>query len=312
MVTHGVSYGVIVGRFQVDSLHPGHLELFRQVSEKHDRVIVFIGVSRTIPTKRNPLDFETRKKMIQADYPDFTILPLRDEQSDVYWSVKLDESISSVTQFTNNVTLYGGRDSFTPHYYGPHTVCQLEIPNLVSGTDIRAKITNRVMQTADFRAGVIYAANNRFPAVLPTVDVALFHDTGDGIKVLLGRKPGEDHFRFIGGFVNPGESLEDAARREAYEETKLDISSVEYIGSFPVKDWRYAKDKDTKITTSFFAGWTMTKTGKAGDDIGEIKWFDVAKFPTSGKPLSIEIEAVHLPLLDLLNKYITRRYQHVA
>jgi bifunctional NMN adenylyltransferase/nudix hydrolase len=115
-----INYGVIVGRFQVNSLHAGHLELFRQVSEKHDRVIVFIGVPRTVPTKRNPLDFETRKKMIQADYPDFVILPLRDEKHDNYWSNRLDDSIASVTQFTGDVTLYGGRDSFVPHYYGTH------------------------------------------------------------------------------------------------------------------------------------------------------------------------------------------------
>jgi len=74
-----INYGVIVGRFQVNNLHAGHLELLRQVADKHDRVIVFIGVARTMPTRRNALDFETRKKMIQAEYPDFIILytPMR-------------------------------------------------------------------------------------------------------------------------------------------------------------------------------------------------------------------------------------------
>lgn len=315
-----INYGVVVGRFQVDSLHPGHLELFRQVSEKHDRVIVFVGVPRTIPTKRNPLDFETRKKMIQADYPDFTILPLRDEKTDEYWSFKLDESISSVTQFTSDVTLYGGRDSFVPHYFGTHTVHQLEVPSPTSGTEIRAKITNRIMQTPDFRAGVIYAASNRFPAAIPTVDVAIFHDKGEGrIKILLGRKPGEDHYRFIGGFVNPGEKFEDAARRESYEETNLDIASVEYIGSFPVNDWRYANDKDAKITTSFYAGWTTTQTGKPGDDIQEVRWFDAVPYVSKNdsmieryEPIPPVLEAAHMPLLEAVKKYISRRYQHVA
>jgi bifunctional NMN adenylyltransferase/nudix hydrolase len=93
-----INYGVIVGRFQVNSLHPGHLELFRQVSEKHDRVIVFVGVPRTVPTKRNPLDFEVRKKMIQHDYPDFIILPLRDEKTDEFWSKQLDDMIASATR----------------------------------------------------------------------------------------------------------------------------------------------------------------------------------------------------------------------
>ena len=315
-----INYGVIVGRFQVNQLHPGHLELFRQVSEKHDRVIVFIGVARTIPTRRNPLDFETRKKMIQAEYPDFIILPLRDEKTDQFWSDKLDDAIASVTNFTNHVTLFGGRDSFVPHYFGIHEVTQLEISSPTTGTEIRDKITNRVMQSPDFRAGAIYAASNRFPMAIPTVDVAIFHDDGIGrIRVLLGRKPGEAHYRFIGGFANPGEKFEDAARREAFEETKLDISSVEYIGSFPVNDWRYAQDKDAKITTTLFAGWTTTKTGTAGDDIEEIRWFDVLPYRSQNdtlaeryEPLPVIVETAHMPLLEAVKKYIDKRFNHVT
>jgi bifunctional NMN adenylyltransferase/nudix hydrolase len=310
-----INYGVIVGRFQVNSLHAGHLELFRQVSEKHDRVIVFIGVPRTIPTKRNPLDFETRKKMIQADYPDFTILPLRDEKTDKFWSEKLDDAIASVTTLAR-VSLYGGRDSFVPHYFGIHKVEQLEIPSPTSGTEIRERVSARIMQSPDFRAGVIYAAGNRFPTAIPTVDIAILHNDGIGrIRVLLGKKSGEQYYRFIGGFVEPRQTLEDNARREAYEETKLDVSSLEYVGSFPVDDWRYAQDKDAKIITTFFVGWSMTKTGTAGDDIKEIRWFDVVPYRSANdtlaekyEPLPPVIEAAHMPLLDAFKAYIDRRY----
>ena len=208
-----INYGVIVGRFQVNELHPGHLELFRQVSEKHERVIVFIGVPRTVPTKRNPLDFETRKKMIQADYPDFIILPLRDEKSDQFWSKNLDDQVQNVTQFTGSVTLYGGRDSFVPHYYGRYRVHQLDITwngiIPITGTQVREKVSNRVMQSPEFRAGAIYAAFNQFPRVLPTVDIAVLHNAGNGrYKLLLGRKPGESNWRFVGGFVNKGETID--------------------------------------------------------------------------------------------------------
>lgn len=297
-----INYGVIVGRFQVNSLHAGHLELFRQVSEKHDRVIVFIGVPRTAATKRNPMDFETRKKMIQADYPDFIILPLRDEKHDNYWSSRLDDSIASVTQFTGDITLYGGRDSFVPHYYGVHQVHQLEIPSPVSGTEIRSKLTNRVMQSPDFRAGVIYSVSNQFPRVFSTVDAAVLYDPGDRkIKILLAKKPGETEWRFPGGFIEKGESAEQAAHREVYEETKLDISSVEYIGSFPVNDWRYANDPDAGITTTLFIGWTTSLRGKPDDDIAEIKWFDFQELPTV-------ILAGHQPLLEAVKKFIGKRY----
>jgi bifunctional NMN adenylyltransferase/nudix hydrolase len=305
-----INYGVIVGRFQVNSLHAGHLELFRQVSEKHDRVIVFIGVPRTIPTKRNPLDFETRKKMIQADYPDFIILPLRDEKSDQHWSDKLDDSIGSVTMFTGSITLYGGRDSFVPHYHGFHQVHQLDIPSPVSGTEIRNKLTNRVMQSPDFRAGAIYAVSNQFDKVLGTVDAAILYRRADnGIKILFGRKPGEQFYRFPGGFVNRGETYETAVKREAYEETNLDINSLRYVESFVVDDWRYKNDPDAKITTALFVGWANSMAGRAGDDLEHINWINFEDLPESEPNSGAKfVEDAHLPLLAALKKFIQREY----
>jgi len=72
------SYGIIIGRFQVNDLHDGHMELFRQVRARHSGVIVFVGVHPAGLTKDNPLDFPTRKAMIQAKFPEFTVLPLMD------------------------------------------------------------------------------------------------------------------------------------------------------------------------------------------------------------------------------------------
>jgi bifunctional NMN adenylyltransferase/nudix hydrolase len=284
-----INYGVIVGRFQVDELHPGHLELFRQVSALHERVIVFVGVPRTMPTKRNPLDFEVRKKMIQHDYPDFIVLPLRDEKSDHFWSKNLDQSISSVASNSGfySVTLYGGRDSFVPHYFGKHQVHQLNIPSPTSGTEIREKLSNHVMESKQFRAGAIYAAFNQFPRTLMTVDVAICQRKSDHdpiFRVLLGRKPGEAHYRFIGGFVESGATLEETVRKEAYEETNLDLYSLEYLKSYQVDDWRYQQDPDAKITTAFFIGWTPSQGAKAGDDIEEVKWFDSDKLPDIVEP----------------------------
>ncbi|SRR5258708_1660498 len=297
-----INYGVIVGRFQVNDLHPGHLELFRQVSALHERVIVFIGVPRTIATKRNPMDFEIRKKMIQHDYPGFIVLPLRDERYDSTWSTRLDDEISAVTPFDSHVTLYGGQDSFVPHYFGKHKIHSLDIPSPIRGTEIREQISNHVMESKEFRAGVIYAAYNQFPRLLLTVDIAILHNAGEGtIKMLLGRKQGETNWRFIGGFVNQREKFEDAARREVYEETNLDINSIEYLGSYPIKDWRYSQDQDAGITTSFFMSWTTTQGGKASDDIAEIKWFDFTALP----PVVTE---EHMPMFELIKKIVNHRY----
>ena len=48
------SYGICVGRFQVNDLHEGHMELFRQISARHNGVIVFVGKAPAGLTQDNP------------------------------------------------------------------------------------------------------------------------------------------------------------------------------------------------------------------------------------------------------------------
>jgi bifunctional NMN adenylyltransferase/nudix hydrolase len=182
------SYGIVVGRFQVNDLHDGHMELFRQVRARHSGVIVFVGVHPAGLTKDNPLDFETRRRMIQAKFPEFTVLPLADVRNDEMWSELLDKAISSVVTF-GDVTLYGGRDSFVPHYKGRFTPVELTLPlalQKLKGTDIRRYVSNTVIESPEFRAGMIYAAAHLWPVLLPTVDIAIF--TTDYVNILLGRK----------------------------------------------------------------------------------------------------------------------------
>jgi 8-oxo-dGTP pyrophosphatase MutT (NUDIX family) len=53
-------------------------------------------------------------------------------------------------------------------------------------------------------------------------------------EILLTRRafePARGMLDLPGGFVSPGETAEDAARREVKEELNLDITSMQYIGS---------------------------------------------------------------------------------
>lgn len=54
-------------------------------------------------------------------------------------------------------------------------------------------------------------------------------------KVLLGRSPGwpEGMYSALAGFVEPGESLEGAVRREVFEETSVRVGRVAYVASQP-------------------------------------------------------------------------------
>jgi NAD+ diphosphatase len=54
-------------------------------------------------------------------------------------------------------------------------------------------------------------------------------------KVLLGRSPGwpEGMYSLLAGFVEPGETIEAAVRREVFEEAGVTVGEVGYLASQP-------------------------------------------------------------------------------
>jgi bifunctional NMN adenylyltransferase/nudix hydrolase len=299
-------YGVIVGRFQVDELHDAHLELFRQVRARHTAVIVFVGVAPSGLTQDNPLDYPTRQKMIQAKFPEFLVLPLKDARTDEEWSKNLDRGISSVVDF-GEVTLYGGRDCFASHYSGQYKPVELNLSvefQHCNGTDIRKELSNKVIESSEFRAGMIYAACHRWPEVLPCVDIAIFNSYYT--EILLGQKPGESLFRFIGGHYDQAyETFERTAKLEAWEEAHVDISNLQYVGSSEVSDWRYPA-MDKSVVTVLFKAVVSNMGTTAGDDIESVKWF---RFETLKET---DLVSEHRPLFKLLQKDMEKAYATTA
>jgi NAD+ diphosphatase len=70
-----------------------------------------------------------------------------------------------------------------------------------------------------------------FPRTDPVVIMLITH----GNSVLLGRSPGwpEGMYSLLAGFVEPGETLEAAVRREVLEEAGITVGSVTYLASQP-------------------------------------------------------------------------------
>ncbi|NBQ70140.1 MAG: NUDIX domain-containing protein [Nitrosomonadaceae bacterium] len=265
--------GALVGRFQVDRLHEAHVELIQSVCNRHDKVIIVLGVSRVVGSRNNPLDVEARAQMIRAIFPDVLIVAHKDCRTDEEWSEKLDELLGTYCP-VQPVTLYGGRDSFLPHYKGRYRTVELESSTVVStsGTAIRARLSQKALNSPEFRAGAIWGAHQGWPRVVPTVDVAIFN--GDFTKILLARKPGETGWCFVGGFCDPrSTSYEADAKREAIEETGLEVDDFRYICSVNVKDWRYRSEVD-QIRTTLFSCRRVFGAAKANDDIAELQWFD--------------------------------------
>jgi NAD+ diphosphatase len=87
-------------------------------------------------------------------------------------------------------------------------------------------------------------------------------------RALLGRSPAWPPGRYstLAGFVEPGETMEDAVRREVQEETGVVVGEVTYFGSQP---W--------PLPASLMVGFTARATGTQidvdGSEIEEAQWF---------------------------------------
>lgn len=289
--------GVIVGRFQVHKLHAAHKALIDGVQAKHKKVLIFLGVSPTTPSRRNPLDFKAREIMIRDSYPDVTVLPISDTKLDEVWSDDLDKLIRLAEPY-GNVMLYGSRDSFVIHYTGHFPATVLESKTFISGTDVRKNVSSSWFDSPEFRAGVIYATSNCYKHVYPTVDIAIIRDNKE---VLLAKKPNEKLLRFIGGFVDPSDrSFEDAAKREAAEETGLEVGNLTWVANFKVDDWRY-KSEDDKIITTLFSADYIFGAPRPQDDVSELEWVGIEKFDYNNK-----MEECHRALFHSFWLWFTR------
>lgn len=105
----------------------------------------------------------------------------------------------------------------------------------------------------------------------PTVDVILQRDS----KVLMiSRKkdPFKGKLALPGGFVNEGETVENAMKREALEETSLEVEPIDILGVYsdPKRDPR------KHIMTVVFVGIVVGGSEKAADDAASIEWIELA------------------------------------
>jgi ADP-ribose pyrophosphatase YjhB (NUDIX family) len=133
------------------------------------------------------------------------------------------------------------------------------------------------------------STNYRNP--VPTVDIIIELDSG-GI-VLIERKNPPPGWALPGGFVDYGESLEEAARREAREETSLEVDLVRQFHTYS------RPDRDPRrhtISTVFIA--RAAGRPRAADDAAALGVFSREDLPV---PLAFD----HGQILD---DYFNQKY----
>ncbi|KHL08343.1 UNVERIFIED_CONTAM: hypothetical protein LK11_58425 [Mumia flava] len=106
---------------------------------------------------------------------------------------------------------------------------------------------------------------DHFPRSDPAV-IMLITDEDD--RALLGRRPTwpDGRFSTLAGFVEPGETLEDAVRRETHEETAVTVGDVWYASSQP---WPFP----SSLMLGFYGRALSTDITVDGTETADARWF---------------------------------------
>lgn len=132
-----------------------------------------------------------------------------------------------------------------------------------------------------------------FPRIEPAV-IMLVEAPGEPARCLLARHRGaaEDSWSTLAGFVEIGESLEDAVRRELAEEAGVAVREVTYQGS---QAWPFPAG----LMVGFRATAASTRVRVDGEEVVEARWFSRAELQArvaAGRPLG-RIDSIDRHLL---------------
>jgi NAD+ diphosphatase len=106
----------------------------------------------------------------------------------------------------------------------------------------------------------------------PRTDPVVIMLVTDGDRALLGRQPTWPAGRYsaLAGFVEPGESLEEAVAREVREESGVRVSDVRYRSSQP---WPFP----VSLMLGFTAAWAGGDPAVGDGELEDVRWFDRAE-----------------------------------
>jgi len=271
-----IHIGVLIARFQVPELSNGHMELVDYIMSRHKKIIIFLGVSTIQNTRRNPLDYANRQAMCQEKYPNAVILPLVDQDSNEMWSQVLDSSIP-IPFGDKAAVLYGSRDSFIPYYSGKYKTIELAASLTDNGTEKRDMVSREIINSPDFRSGIIHEIYAKDPNVYPVVNICTYNSAGE---ILLVKKPHEKQWGLpSGNIVTTDENYEQGAKRVFSEKVGIncEINSCMYLFSQRLNEPRYAKETDVLLSSVYLAEMAFGRAD-AGDGISEVGWFPVNMF----------------------------------
>lgn len=254
---------------------------FRKVApQSHDLVFTFKGPKALmlkeaggvkLPTlEQLPGGFEGNREqaiyMFSVDEKPIFLIPEKDLDGDIPEHMDYDFLKAFSAAEERWIPLAAFTANHLNHWYREHHFCGC----CGSVTDFseteRAKICPE-------------CGNIQYPRISPVIMAAIV----DGDRLLVTRYAGRDYkgLALNAGFVEIGENLEDALRREVMEEVGLQVGQLKYFGSQP---WGMSDS----VISGFFAyleGSDQVKLDR--DELAEAVWMNRDELPPQDTSLSI-------------------------
>ncbi len=316
------AFGVLIGRFQ--PFHQGHYYLAEEALGQCDQLIIAIGSADRARSTVNPFTYDERVALMRANLQAYTgrihFVAIPDVFYDeAYWVNQVKGAVQRIAHEAR-VTLFGHSKDASSYYLREFPDWSyIELPDYkrISATPLRLDYLqyglidalNFPLPTqaflAEFKKSAAYTwlhneanfvkhyraswAASPYPPIFVTTDAIVICQ---GHILLIKRKdhPGQGLYALPGGFVEPGEWLQDALVRELIEETQIDVAANKLKASliaFRPFDYPTRSQIGRVITHAGLIKLANTTLPHVvgNDDAGEALWIDLKDFAAFSEQL---------------------------
>ena len=276
--------GLFIGRFQ--PFHLWHIDALKQARKYGiTEFLIGIGSSNKEHTAENPFTYEERKtmvtKILNSIWVKFTIYPLPDIESDDDWK---NHIIKNMPKF--DAIISGNPRTTSIFKKTPYKICTIKIIKNIKSTAIRHMIHINDMEwlkelvpgqviiyLKSMKADKKLAKYYRDEHIGPSIAVDGILVTKEKKIVIIQRKNAPLGYALPGGFIDYGETPEQALIREIKEEVGVHIKVRKLAGvmSDPKRDPR------EHIISIVYIADIISWRIKAGDDAKSVKTMTLEK-----------------------------------